>query len=105
MICQREKSPFPENSKTGQVVETSYLEETSKATDAVLERQELRKEEADVDAVRSLEGRHKDGCLKVRRSRQQRKRNQDGVRFRQRFAATRRREISRTVPRPKYEWH
>jgi hypothetical protein len=88
----------PENSKTSPEVEAADLEETSGATEAVMERQELRMEEAYVDAVGSLEDRHKGQCLKVRRRRQPRKQIQDSVGSRVKLAAARRRKISRAVP-------
>jgi hypothetical protein len=55
----------PENSKTGPEVGAADLEETSGAMEAVLERQQHRTKEAYVDAVGSLEDRHKGQCLKI----------------------------------------
>jgi hypothetical protein len=72
--------------------------ETSGETEAVLERQELRKEEMNMDAVRPMEDRHKGQRLKIRRGRQPRKRVQVSVGSRQKFATARRRKLHCAVP-------
>jgi hypothetical protein len=87
----------PEKSKPGPGKETADLQERSGVTEAVLGRQEIRMGTADVDAVGSLEDRHMDQRLNIRRRRQPRKWVQESVGFRQKLAAARMRKICRAV--------
>jgi hypothetical protein len=77
----------PENSKAGPEV-----------TEAAVEQQELRKEEADVDNIGSLGGRYDDHHLVVRSSRRRKKRTQGNGGLWKKLADNRRRIMHRAVP-------
>jgi hypothetical protein len=93
--AQKSKSdPDVLEAAVGTYNEISDEMETSGTTEAVLERQGLRKEEMNVDVVGSVEERR----VKVRHRRQPRKRIQDSVGSRQKLTAARRQKIRRSGP-------
>jgi hypothetical protein len=73
------------------------LEANPEAAEVVVERQEVRNEEAVVDTVGALEDRYEDGNLVVWRSLQVKKRAQGISGYRKNLASTRRRVVPRAV--------
>jgi hypothetical protein len=68
-------------------MEATNLESTPGATEAVLERQELRDKEKKVDNIESLEDRYGDRRLVVRRRRGPKKRTRESVGSRQKSSS------------------
>jgi hypothetical protein len=79
-------------------MEIEDLEENSKATEAVVKWQELRNEQMNVDNIGSLEDRHDDRHLVVRRRRRVKKPTQGNGGVWQKLAAARKRMIRSAVP-------
>jgi hypothetical protein len=73
--------------KSGQM-EAAYLEKTSEATEAIVERQELRNKEMNIDAVGPLEDRHMDQRSAVQCRRMVKKQTQRYWAFQQKLATS-----------------
>jgi hypothetical protein len=101
--CEVAIEACPENSKAGleEMEAAMFTFEGSsddEETEAAAEQQKLRNEGMKVDTVGSLENRHMDQHLTVRRRRRRKKRTQGNEWVRQKLAATRKRMIYRAVP-------
>jgi hypothetical protein len=79
-------------------MDATSLEANSEETEAAVERQDLFKEEINLDNIGSSEDRSGEQRLAVRRRRGAKKRTQDSVGSRQKLSAARKRVIRRAIP-------
>jgi hypothetical protein len=91
-ICQTETTSCSEE------MDATTLAANPEETEAVVERQDLFKEETNFDNIGSSEDRCKDELLVVRRLRGPNKRTQDSVGSRQKISAARKRVARRAIP-------
>jgi hypothetical protein len=84
--------------ESSEEMEATNLEATPEETEAPVERQDLFKEQINVDNIGSLEDRCKEQHLDVRRRRGAKKRSQDSVGSRQKVSAAHKRVIRRAIP-------
>jgi hypothetical protein len=84
--------------ESSEEMDATRLEANPEATEAAVERQELLKEEINVDNIGSSVDRCEDRRLVLRRRRVVKKRIQDSVRSRQKLSAARKRVIRRAFP-------
>jgi hypothetical protein len=79
-------------------MKATNFEATPEETEAPVERQDLFKEEMNVDNIRSSEDRCEEQRLVVRRRRGAKKRSQDSFGSRQKVSAARKQVIHRAIP-------
>jgi hypothetical protein len=105
-ICRVPPVACPDNSEgdlitfeqNSEEMDTTKLEANPEETEAAMERQDLFKEEINIDSIASSEDRCGDQLSAVRRRRGAKKLFQDSVGFRQELSAARKRVIPRAVP-------
>jgi hypothetical protein len=86
--CLEKAHASPEKTKAGlKEVTATDLETRPETPEAVMEQQEFRNEEMNVDTIETLEDRHGDGHLAARHRREPMKRTQGNVGFRKTLAA------------------